>query len=168
MSKTIGHKMFLKGEVFECDGRVAVAVPPAGMPGAIPWEILWMYPAGEGFPAWADGKVGGKLVRINPDICQPPYARLADCMAFAHHCRSQIPGHPETDDCFALMVFPPSPHPNAEEFVFWKQKIAGQEVIMVDTKKRVESYSDAPKEYKLTLTNQRVGGPPTNPPIGNY
>ena len=48
----------LKDEVFEADGRVAFAIPPEGIKGAVTFEIKALYPSTKEFPAWADIVVG--------------------------------------------------------------------------------------------------------------
>lgn len=124
----------MKGEIFPVDGKVGIAVPPAGMEGAIPFEVLRVHPPGPTFPAWADILVAGKPVRINPDICQPPFFRLADCLKVAHLQREELPVHTMA----AKVTLPPAPHPNAQDFVFWRENISGREVVMIDTLERVE------------------------------
>lgn len=127
----------LTGEVFSDGGKVAIAVPPAGMDGAASFVIVKVHPPGVSIPAWADIILAGSRVRINPEICQPPFFRLADCLMVAHHQRGDLP----LGDTAAKLTLPPAPHPNAQEFLFWKQNIGGLEVVMIDTMERVQRYS---------------------------
>ena len=129
----------LAGEVFSDGGRVGIAIPRAGVDGAIPFIIVKVHPAelDGGSPAWADLLLGGKAVRINPDICQPPFHRLADCLMVAHHQREKLP----TGDTKAKLTLPPAPHPEAQDFVFWKESIGGVEVVLIDRMDRIGQYT---------------------------
>jgi hypothetical protein len=127
----------LKGEIFSVDGKVGIAVPPAGMEDAIPFEVLEIHPPVGPSPAWADILLAGKPVRINPDICQPPFFRLADCLMVAHFQREELPLHTMA----AKVTLPPAPHPNAQDYLFWRENISGREVVMIDTLERVEQHT---------------------------
>lgn len=121
----------LKGEVFTLGGTVAIQIPPAGREGAIPFHVTYLYPAGPGFPAWADVVAGGVRCRINPDIIKPPYTRLADVLFVAYHQRHYFPRFQSGN--MSAVSLPPAPHPEAENFVFCLTTIAGQEVVLIDT-----------------------------------
>jgi hypothetical protein len=124
----------MKGEVFNMGGRVAGVIPPLGRPDAIPFVIKTVWPATSQFPAWADMIVGDNLrVRINPDICKPPFYRLFDCVAVVSKRTAQIlavePGH------MMSATF------QGVRYVFWPEDIGGVQVLMIDTEERVLMWS---------------------------
>ena len=41
----------------------------------------------------------------------------------------------------AMVTLPPAPHPNAQDFLFWRENISGREVVMIDTLERVEQHT---------------------------
>jgi hypothetical protein len=134
----------LKGEVFaNAEGQIGFAIPPAGVPGAVQFEVLDAHGDGghagmpfPGMPAWADVQVGDRKVRINPEIIQPPFMRLADCLWFAF--KSWNIFTPEKD-CFNKLAFPPAPHPNSQDFAFRRCVLpCGTEVVQIDTWERLE------------------------------
>lgn len=150
----------LKGEVFDAAGRIGCAIPPAGLPGAIPWEITYVYSSGienSGVP-WADAKVGNILIRINPDIIQEPFHRLADCLWFAHKYHDNIPVNAATGEGQAVQeTMPPPPHPEAKTFVFWRMLLASSlDVTFIDTNDRIDFFARG-ETYRLTPGLQRVG-----------
>lgn len=125
------------GEVFNAAGRVGIAIPAQGMEGAIPFEIDAIHPPGipAGNPGWVQVLIAGKVYcRINPELCRPPYHRLADCVLMAHRHRKQLPLGGSTAN---KLVLPPAPHPEAQEIIFWKLRLMDGEVVMVDTPERV-------------------------------
>lgn len=133
----------LRGEVFESDGgKVAIAIPPLGKADSIPFEVVDLHQETEEFPAWADMLIGKakRRVRINPDILRPPYHRLADCIALAMLQWYEIPASGFRDNGHWYKVtFPPPPHPEQEDFMFKRVKTTAMEVMMIDTRSRMES-----------------------------
>lgn len=122
----------LKGEVFVHDERIAGAIPPLGQPDAIPFEITCEHPPTHQFPAWADVRAGNVLVRINPDICEPPWFRLFDCLMFAveHALTIHALGR---DERFEVEF-------DGTMFLFWQERLAGRNVVMIDTLDRVTQW----------------------------
>ena len=136
----------LKGEEFQVGGRIAGAIPPVGTPGAILFEILGEYPGQN--PPWADISIDDLKARINPDICEPPYFRLFDCVRVAAKERESLPLF-ETGEMARIML-PPVPHPDAQAFVFFRA-FRGQ-VTMIDTEERIRRHEceqpDAPHRHR--------------------
>jgi len=128
----------LTGEVFTSEGQIGFAIPPAGVPGAIRFEVLHVHGDIPGTPAWADLQVGDRLVRINPDIIRPPFHRLADCLWFAFKDWDSF-----TQKGFNKLTFPPAPHPNAQDFAFKRCLLPdGTEAVLVDTWGRLEQFAE--------------------------
>ena len=80
----------LAGEVFCAEGQVAFMIPPTGIPESIRFDVVGAHGDGgtteqpvPGMPAWAYIQVGNKFVRMNPEIVQFPFHRLADCLWYA-------------------------------------------------------------------------------------
>jgi hypothetical protein len=131
-----GPLVGLKGEVFKSpDGRIAGAIPPLGVEGAIPFEILGEYPGQN--PPWADMLVAGNVkCRINPDICTPPYFRLYDCVFLAATQGHTLP-HFEAG-VWAKVELPPG-QPGAQTFAFCRA-FNGQ-VVMIELYQRLLKFS---------------------------
>lgn len=136
----------MRGELFSEGGFCAFAIPPAGIAGAVPFEVVRVWPAGPDFPEWADIDLAGRRVRIAPDICEPPFYRLADCLWFAHRCWGELPlsgggsgGRGVVD--MAQFRFPPAPHPEGEDFVMWRIPDKHGEILLIDRPERVKSYN---------------------------
>lgn len=138
----------LKGEVFaNAEGQIGIAIPPAGVPGAIPFEVLDAHGDGgdpempvPGMPAWADVQVGDRKVRINPEIIQPPFHRLADCLWFASKSWDSFT---QEKGSFNKLTFPPAPHPEAQDFAFQRCILPdGIEVVLIDTWERLKRLSE--------------------------
>jgi hypothetical protein len=150
----------LKGEVFSVDGRVAGSVPPLGVPGAVPFEILGEYPGQT--PPWADMMVGknaaglvrpGLLMggtvrtRIHPGICQAPFLRLFDCVSFVWQrliTEKEAPFPRFEEHLWMAVDFPPPPHPNSEKFAF-TLGFNGR-VVMIDLYERVKAHCQGPPQ----------------------
>ncbi len=122
----------LKGEVFEMDGRVGIAIPPTGQPGAIRFVVVGVHDVRDvPWPAWADVVLNGReCCRINLGFCTPPFLRFADCVATAHNQRQSIP-LPGTGTA-GVCSLPPPPDPDSQDFVFWKEMLGEHEVVMID------------------------------------
>jgi hypothetical protein len=124
----------LKGEVFNLGGNIAGSVPPAGLPGAIPFEITGVWPETGHSPSWADVTVGENVhVRINPDICQPPFFRLFDCVMLAGTQASKVMAL-EKGIMHTIML-------QGVKFLFWPEIISGVAIVMIDTEERVLSWN---------------------------
>jgi hypothetical protein len=139
----------ISGEIFEFDGRIAVSIPPSGQPNSTRFDLYDTHPESPGSPAWRDGILAGKRVRIAPDICQPPYTRLADCLHLANQQWETIPHNQAV-----ATSLPPLPHPNSEEFVFMRVEIAGEDCCLIDKRKRFEQFS---KPSTLGTTKKSPG-----------
>ena len=141
--KQLEHLIGLKGEAFKLDGRVAVAVPPMGNPDAIQWEIGYAYPGTKEFPEWVDVTVNGQPCRINPEICEAPFLRLAECVVIVDTQRDMLPNIEQ--GTWASITLPPIPHPDAKVFVFARAIFGGiLEVVMIDTLERTQKYAVKP------------------------
>jgi predicted O-methyltransferase YrrM len=139
----------VKGDMFVQDGIMTVAIPPSGKEGTVTFEVLRIHPAGPNFPAWADMLVDGKACRINPEICQPPFHRLADCAMIAHRDREKMPFEHQwgsKNEAICIQVSLPNPtDPQAQEYVFWRSTLKAEsgeklEVVMIDTKARLKKF----------------------------
>lgn len=131
----------LKGECWpDENGRIGLAVPPLGIhSNAVQWQILELSPASGKTPAWTDLVAGNLRIRINPDICQPPFWRLADCVWFASGLWQTFP----SGDQWAMLSFPPEPHPHSQAFVFQRCTLhGGIEGVIIDTLDRCKQFHD--------------------------
>lgn len=125
----------LAGDVFNLGGKVAGSIPPSGRPNAISFKIGNVMPETALFPAWADMPVVNEReqripVRINPDICKPPFVRIFDCVAMVGL---------KIDELLALE---PGEKVGAtfggQQFVFWVERPNGRlNLVMVDTLERI-------------------------------
>ena len=135
----IGTALNLEGEVFSTpDKRVAIAVPPIGIPHAVRFRVSHVYPAdlsGQ-YPEWADMQVGSVPCRINPEIITPPYFRLADCVWLIHLHGKDLPS--KDGEGRGMMFGEPG---NEEEYRFWRTNIGPLNVIMIDTAHRISLWS---------------------------
>jgi hypothetical protein len=116
---------------------VGFVIPAQGIEGAIRFEIHSIQPAGvpTGNPGWVQVLINGsEYCRINPDLCRSPYHRLADCVMIAHLHRERLP---LGGGSAVLRVLPPAPHPEAQEVIFWRERLLDGEVVMVDTPERL-------------------------------
>lgn len=143
------------GEIFELGGRVACTVPGLGQEGAIPFAILGDYIATNAFPGWTDVVVGPEqaqvVCRVATEMAQAPFMRLADCLAFVHvnyRFLSGLTSHA------VVRTFPPAPHPNAQEFIFWPAQIAGRTLVMIDLKSRYDQWNNKPNSPGLLHDGQ--------------
>ena len=94
------------------------------------FKIGFVWPETSDFPAWADMIVGKNIrVRINPDICQPPYFRLFDCVKLVGMEAAKIMALKNGVMYSATL--------QGQTFVFWPVVIGGLEIIMIDTEERV-------------------------------
>lgn len=90
------------------------------------------------FPAWADMAVDGTIaVRINPDLCKPPYFRLFDCVAMVRQ---------RVDDLRALKAGEKVVVPfGGQRIAFWVESLQGSfgklNVILVDTPERIQEWT---------------------------
>ena len=133
----------LKGECWgDENGQIGLSVPPLGIhPDAIQWKIVDVTAASGRTPAWADVVAGKRRIRINPDICQPPFWRLADCVWFTCGLWESLP----TGSEWARIALPPKPHPHSQEFVFQRCTLpGGVEVVLIDTFDRCEEFCHQP------------------------
>ena len=87
MRKTL--EVGTKGKLLNVDGRIAIAIPAQGQDG-IPFTFMG-HSNRPGSPKWDEFNLDGKPVRINPDVVEYPYLRLADCLACAHVRWNDIP-----------------------------------------------------------------------------
>ncbi len=128
----------LKGECWgDENGQIGLSVPPVGIHSdSIQWQIVEVHPVSGGSPAWADVVAGNRRIRINPDICQPPFLRLADCIWIARGLWQSLP----TGDNWAKLSFPPKPHPHSQEFVFQRFMLEGVEGVLIDTFERCKQF----------------------------
>lgn len=144
------------GEITNVGGRIVVSVPATGSPDCIPFHIGKVWPTTEQCPSWADVSVGKTRCRINPDLCQPPWFRLGDCLWLAHTRAKVLPfmgfdahGYSE----FAEITLPAPSHPNAQAFVLWRTKLCSHlgevEVVMIDTKARVVVWGDQMQPHDI-------------------
>jgi hypothetical protein len=133
----------LKGECWadRNTGCIGMAVPPMGAHSdAIQWEIMAVTPGDGRTPAWVDLVAGDFRIRINPDICQPPFWRLSDCVWMATGLWETLP----TGECWAKLSLPPEPHPHSQEFVFQKTVLSdGVECVIIDTFERCQKHCKA-------------------------
>jgi hypothetical protein len=166
----------LHGEVFLRDGNVTFAIPPNGTQGAIRFEVIRIHPPGLNFPAWVDLRVNGNLCRINPDICQPPFHRLADCVWLAAREREKLPvltvGSPGTMGC-AKVTLPPHPHPEAQEFALWRGILRDNkgfevEAVMIDTMARLTGFRPGQAGQHVGLGRLDDGSPMTSDNIPGW
>ena len=128
----------LKGEIILLDRKVRFAVPPIGWEGATQFEVIDEHPTGPTVPAWMDILLDGKLVRINPALCQPPFNHLANCLMFAHLEWSKLPCYPTV----AKVTLPPAPHPNALVYLIVRISCSNkQEYVLIETMERYENYT---------------------------
>jgi hypothetical protein len=136
-------KVGLRGELIDSpDGRNALSIPPAGIPGAIPFAVTGDWPAGKDFPAWTDIIVGEGTravnTRINPGLVAPPYWRLCDCLWFAYLRADELPPPPSRD--WAVETFPSKPHPDAQDFAFKVRNLRVTRVVLVDSMQRLRRF----------------------------
>lgn len=120
----------MRGEVFNNEGRVAGMIPPSGRPDAITFSIGRVWPATNSSPPWTDMLVEQDIrVRINPEICQPPFFRLFDCVMLAATETDKILALDGDDGLFISL--------QGQTFLCWSENIGGLRVIMIDTEERV-------------------------------
>jgi hypothetical protein len=140
MPKYEGPLVGLKGEIFDFEGQVAGTIPPCGVPGAIQFEVFGEYPGQN--PPWADMGVcvDGREIkcRINPTICQPPYARLFDCVAVVGKTDLDFFPRIESHEMAGIWL-PPQPHPDSQQFVF--TLAFNGKLVLIDTAERAERFS---------------------------
>ena len=149
-----GSDLFgLAGDVFNLDGKVAGSIPPSGRPDAISFRISRVVSGSSLFPAWADMMVNGGIpVRINSDICKPPYVRLFFCVGMVGQ---------KIDELLAL-----EPEHNVganfdgQQFVFWVESLQSPfrklDLIIVDTMERVLKWN--PQYLRVGDGQHRHGG----------
>lgn len=130
----------LSGEVFNLDGRNAIQIPGVGREGAFRFQIIRFHPANGSVPAWADMMVDDLCCRINPDICRPPFTRLADCISLVAQVSASLSEIKDGWADWTTVWMPPQPHPASERFVFAKTQLRNAHVIMIDTWERVERH----------------------------
>lgn len=121
----------ISGELLTGFNRVTIAVPAIGSEDGIPFSVNGVWDATGSYPAWADVTVGGVAVRINPDIIEAPYFRLADCLFFAFHRSADLPRKATHKIKQRL---------GETDYLFWRDKIGARDVVMVDTYDRLLSW----------------------------
>lgn len=124
----------IRGSIFPSEGRIGFVIGQGGPSEAIPFEVTFVYPATSNFPGWADMRVAGRPVRIDPDIVRAPYFRLADVVHFAHFRRNSL-----SRSRGFQATFPPPPA-EGETFVFWLADIGPLEVVMIETATRLKRW----------------------------
>lgn len=120
----------ISGEVWNHQGKVAGAIPAIPRPDGIPFRMIRFHPATDQSPDWVDMFVGDKPVRINPEISQPPYYRLFDCVAYVHLNGRKIRNLPIGNGASQML--------QGRAFRFWYEKKLG--CIMVDTQDRIDRW----------------------------
>jgi hypothetical protein len=140
----------LTGEVFERNGATAFAIPPVGTPGAIKFELLNIHGPGVNFASIASLLVDGMTFEIDPELCKAPFDRLADCLMFAVRQRLNLPFFPTPGSNRNTITgikatFPPPPHPEAEDYLFFRRQVtdlAGRplEIVMIDKVSRLQHF----------------------------
>ena len=143
----------LTGDVFNLGGKVAGSIPPSGRPDSISFVVSRVMAEQGQSPAWADMTVDGNIpVRINPDICKPPYVRLFDFVATIGQRTDEISAL-EPDNYFRVTF-------GGQEFLFWVASIQSRfgrvNVIMVDTLERVLKWN--PQNLQVHDGQHRHGG----------
>ena len=120
----------VSGEVWNHQGKVAGAIPAIPRPDGIPFRMIRFHPATDKSPDWVDMFVGNKPVRINPEISQPPFFRLFDCVAYVHLNGRKIRNLPN-GNCASQVL-------QDRVFLFWYEREIG--CIMVDTQDRIDRW----------------------------
>jgi hypothetical protein len=128
------------GCVFSVDGRIAGAMPPIAMPGAILFRIGVRWKGDTRMPEWQDVTIGTddahtKALRMNPALVHNSM-RLYDCVSLAWRHWGEFKSMPE----FTVMDLPPKPHPNSVQVAFALARIDGRQVLMIDTLERIRQH----------------------------
>ena len=122
------HLIGVKGEAWNQNGGIALAVPPVGVPNSIPFEVHAVRE--DNGQTWCDVQSGSLALRIAAEICQN-YPRLADCVVRAHQHYHEFPKY--GSGIAGHLTLPPHPHPDAEDFFFSRLTTKnGVEIVLID------------------------------------
>lgn len=122
------HLIGVKGEAWNQNGGIALAVPPVGIPNSIPFVIHAVRE--DNGQTWCEVQSGTLGLRIAPKICQN-YPRLADCVVRAHQHYDEFPKY--GSGIAGRLTLPPHPHPDAEDFFFSRLTTKnGVEIVLID------------------------------------
>jgi len=86
-----------------------------------------------GRPPMAEMLVDGMQCQVMPDLCQPDYSLLGQCIAYVKRHRTEIQPRPNEKRVTL-------PAEDGHEFVFFVEKIGGVDIVMIVTSERFSDF----------------------------